>query len=226
MTERRKKPTARAKKATPVRDTGRRASKATGRANPPSKVTRPEQSFLKSVERLNQVLSKSIELAEAALTLGVRLVDGLGRGGNEYPRNRMGPADSEAAGSSGGPGPGQEGPSPAAASAPNINRVTNRSPLHPGSKVRVSFSINNESADKRSIQLTLSPLVGEMRGVRLADRAVAVSPAKIELEPLDFEKFSLVGRIPPDTAPDIYTGGIVVNGGDQPIAIPLRLVVT
>jgi hypothetical protein len=176
---------------------------------------------MEGMERLNGVLSKTIELAEAALQLGVRLVDNMGRGG-EGSRSR--PADSAAPHGYGEDA--QEGPPAQQGPVPSDGRVGNRTPLRPGSEVRIAFSISNDASAKRAIALKLGPLVGEARGASLAEGALSVSPDRFTLEPFDFEKLVLVGRIPANTPPDAYAGGIVVTGADQPIVVPLRLVVT
>jgi hypothetical protein len=217
----RKKPRKTATQSPGIRPANRRRARPVGQTAP--NASHPEGALTDKMERLNRVLSKTIELAEAALQLGVRLVDSVGRGGREDARSRLADVDRGGSGDFGNAGEAQ--PS-TAASGPPDNRVGNRTLLHPGAEVRIAFSINNESTEKRTIQLQLSPLVGEARGARLAEGALKVKPERIEIEPLDFEKILLVGRIPANSLPDTYAGGIVVAGADQPISIPLRLVVS
>ena len=179
MATARKRPSKRAKQAPQARDPSRGASRAAGATKSEPVATSPEQALMDGMEKLNRVLSKTIELAEAALQLGVRLVDNMGR---DQARARM--ADFDTTGYYGDPGAAREAPSSAPAPLPSDNRVGNRAPLHAGSDVRIAFSINNESAAKRSIQLKLSPLVGEAGGARLAHGALAVNPVRFNLEPL------------------------------------------
>jgi hypothetical protein len=42
---------------------------------------------------------------------------------------------------------------------------------------------------------------------------------------MDFEKFALLGEVPPDAPPDVYHGWIVVSSTDD-FTIPVRLVVS
>jgi hypothetical protein len=102
----------------------------------------------------------------------------------------------------------------------------NQQPLFPGSQVRVSFSINNDSASaEKKVTLKLEALEGEISRTWLDGSALSIQPASATIAQMDFEKFIIRGLVPMDTRSDAYQGWIVVSGDEQ-LRIPLRLVIT
>jgi hypothetical protein len=119
------------------------------------------------------------------------------------------------------------GPSPAAPGpGPGFAGVTNRQPLFPGSPLRVSFSINNESpGTAKKVAVRLGPLTGEISHATLDGSTLAIEPATATIAPSDFEKFVITGVVPPGVASDAYQGWIEV-AGEERLRIPLRLTIT
>jgi hypothetical protein len=92
--------------------------------------------------------------------------------------------------------------------------------------VAVSFTINNDSpSSSRELQLSVEGFAGEMRGARLDASTFAVDPATCLIAPMDFDKFTLKGAIPPDAPADSYAGWVVV-AAEEGMRIPVRLFVT
>lgn len=188
------------------------------------RALRFEQGLWGNLERLNQVVAKAIDLAESSLSLGARMVSGLGKLSERQILDRV--RDAEAAAAAPPEAPRDEA---AASGAPPFEGavegpgVANRAPLRPGSEVRVPFSLTNESAEaERQVRVSLRDLVGVATGQRLAADALSVEPPEATLAPLDFEKFVIRGQLPGETAPDTYRGVIVVEGDDL-LTIPLLL---
>jgi hypothetical protein len=112
------------------------------------------------------------------------------------------------------------------ASGVNFAGVTNRQPLFPGSPLRVSFSINNESPSvAKKISVKLGNLTGEISHANFDASGLAVEPATATIAPMDFEKFVITGVVPAGLKSDAYQGWIVVAGEEQ-LRIPLRLAIT
>jgi hypothetical protein len=187
-------------------------------------------------DQVSSLLAKTLDLAEASVTLGLSLVERLGtsmqeqvlgkisQAGQSFMQAAMkgAPAASAAAGE-----PEPAGPAtPAASPAAGFAGVTNRQPLFPGSPVRVSFSINNDAADAtKKVSVKLEGLEGELTHERLAASALTVEPSRATIAEMDFEKFLVAGVVPINARSDAYLGWIVVTGDEQ-LRIPLRLVVT
>ncbi len=182
-------------------------------------------------------MTKSLDLAEAGLSLGLNLVERLGATLQDQVSSRLAQARDALAGAPVHPPTGAAdtgaGPPPWPNSsdrqgpyAAPFSGVTNRLPLFPGSPVRVSFSINNDSADlPRRVELRLEGFAGELTGAPLEAGHLAIEPAVQTIAPMDFEKFVVTGLVPAGTRSDAYRGWIVV-GGEQQLRIPVRLVVT
>ncbi len=182
------------------------------------------QNLWSNLERISQVVAKSIDLAESSLALGARMVGSLGKLSEQQILDRVRETD--------GAVPGHPEPTPTAASAgmappePPVERlgVANRVPLEAGSAVQVPFSLTNDSAETpKSVRVSLQDLVGQSNGGRLEASTFSVEPAEAKLQPLDFEKFVIRGTIPADAATDTYLGAIAVEEGDEVLTIPLRL---
>ncbi len=184
-------------------------------------------------------MTKGLDLAEAGLSLGLNLVERFGATIQDQVSSRLAQARDALAGATGAPSqasapaetetgappPPSSSARPGPSAAP-FSGVTNRLPLFPGSPVRVSFSINNDSADApRQVQLQLEGLIGELSGTQLDPRQFAIEPAAREIAPMDFEKFVITGLVPMGVKSDAYSGWIIVSGQHQ-LRIPLRLVIT
>ena len=178
-------------------------------------------------------MSKSLDLAEASLTLGMNFVQRLGTTVHEQVIGRLtqvGQSFTQAA----PPSPQAEPPRATdAASQPQSKSpgfkpfagVVNQQPLFAGSPVRVSFSINNDSQSTvKKVALKLEGLKGEVSGAAL-DAALVVEPATATIVPMDFEKFVIHGLVPIGTRSDAYQGWIMVSG-EEDLRIPLRLLIT
>ncbi len=184
-------------------------------------------------DQFSSLVSKTLDLAEASVTLGLSLVEKAGSSMQEQVLGKISQAGQSfmqaamkgapaAATAAAEPGPA----APATSPATGFAGVTNRQPLFPGSPVRVSFSINNDTADTtRKVSVKLEGLQGELTQDRLAASALTVEPSRATIAEMDFEKFVVVGVIPINTRSDAYLGWIVVTGDEQ-LRIPLRLVVT
>ncbi len=189
------------------------------------------------LDQVGSILSKGLDLVEAGITLGINLANRLSsalriqtadivdRVARPYPEPGMGPY--EGPGMAPPPYAPYEGQRAGPAEAPQqINYVANRMPLFPGSPVQVSFTISNDSVSSpKELQLRVEGFAGEMRGASLDGQGFVVVPATRTIAPMDFDKFTLTGTIPPDAVIDTYRGWIVVSA-DEELRIPVRLVVT
>lgn len=183
--------------------------------------------------QIGALMSKGLDLAEASLTLGLNFVQRLGTTMQEQVIGKITQAGQSFMQAAATPpaqpaGDGDEGAAPRQPSAAGASfaGVTNRQPLFPGSPLRVSFSINNESANAaKKVAVKLGDLVGEITRATLPAAGLAVEPASATIAPMDFEKFVLTGVVPMNAKSDAYQGWIVVTGEEQ-LRIPLRLVVT
>ena len=184
--------------------------------------------------QLGALMSKSLDLAEASLTLGLNFVQRLGSTVQEQVIDRLshvGQSFTQPAAEPGQRAPARESepdapaqPKPAAARS--FAGVMNQQPLFPGSAVRVSFSINNDSASaEKKVALKLEGLEGEISRTALDGSALSIEPASATIAQMDFEKFIVRGLVPMGTRSDAYQGWIVVSGDEQ-LRIPLRLVIT
>ena len=183
-------------------------------------------------ERLDQVgtiLSKGLDLAEAGVSLGVTIVNRIGTIAQKQVLDQMmaaaqqpsAPAPTDAMPDRGvHPPPGMEPDPP---SQEPTFFITNRLPLSPGGSVKVSFSINNDSVvAPKKVTLRIEGFMGEVTGASLPAAAISVKPPARTIAPVDFEKFTLGGIVPPETPPDVYLGWVVVDSEEQ-LRIPLRL---
>jgi hypothetical protein len=178
-------------------------------------------------------MSKGLDLAEASLTLGLNFVQRLGTTMQEQVIGKItqaGQSFMQAASAPAAPPASDEGeaaPSrPSQAPTASFAGVANRQPLFPGSPLRVSFSINNESPSApKKVSVKLGNLAGELTRAPFEATGLAVEPATATIAPMDFEKFVITGVIPAGAKSDAYQGWIVVTGEEQ-LRIPLRLTVT
>lgn len=174
-------------------------------------------------DQVGALFSKGLDLAEAGLSLGVTLVNRVGVAAQQQIVERF---MSQAATAVDPATAGAPAPSAPAAPEPEAYGISNRLPLQPGSEVRVSFSINNDSmVAPKKVALGLEGFVGDAHGRRLNAAGFAVQPARKTIAPMDFEKFVLKGVVPPKAPPDVYRGWVIV-GSDTELRIPVWLVVS
>jgi hypothetical protein len=223
-------PKPRTASSTGARSRARQKAKSTPRPKTQSKpANQPADDT-----QLGALMSKSLDLAEASLTLGLNFVQRLGSTVQEQVIDRLshvGQSFTQQAAEAGQRAQARERepeapaqPKPAATKS--FAGVTNPQPLFPGSAVRVSFSINNDSASaEKKVALKLESLEGEISHAKLAGSALSIEPASATIAQMDFEKFIVRGLVPMDTRSDAYQGWIVVSGDEQ-LRIPLRLVIT
>jgi hypothetical protein len=184
-----------------------------------------------TIDQVGAILAKGLDLAEAGLSLGVTIMSRVGAVAQEKLLERV------AAATAGAATPGADIAEPPAAAAPPPAApppaapasgfgITNRLPVMPGGAVRLSFSINNDSATAaKKVALEVEGFAGDATGRRIDAAGFSVKPAKKVIEPMDFEKFVLEGALPADAPPDIYRGAIVV-ASDGELRIPVWLAVT
>jgi len=168
-------------------------------------------------EQLGAIIVKTLDLAEAGLSLGITVLTRAGTAAQEALTAPPGAVQHNG---------GRAAPPEEAAPAPAEQDpffLTNRVPLTPGAAVRVSFSITNDSlVEPKRVALRIEALVGEVNDVRLGD--FAVRPARKTIAPMDFEKFVLAGELPQAAPPDVYAGMVIVTSTDE-MSIPVRLIV-
>lgn len=184
------------------------------------------------VDQFGALLSKSLDLAEAGLGLGVTLVNRVGAAAQQQILDRfMSQVPGMTPASPGAAPPPPAGPEMAPSEAtpamePESYGIANRLPLAPGDTARISFSINNDSTEApKKVVLAIEGFIGEQQGQRLDGAAFAIKPAKKMIAPMDFEKFVLEGTLPANTTPDAYRGWVVVHSDDE-LRIPVWLVVS
>jgi hypothetical protein len=185
--------------------------------------------------QLDGIVNKSFELAQAGVTLGLNLVQKFGSSFQGDLFHKIADAGkgvfSAASGTAGlkpdAPGSPQSAPARTETGAPSPRSgiIENRMPLFPGSQVRVSFSINNDSdAEVMEVTLQAGEFRGELSGAILKADHFTLEPQTTTIQPTDFEKFVLSGFIPINCRHDAYIGGITV-GGTESMTIPVCLTV-
>jgi hypothetical protein len=179
------------------------------------------------LDRFGDLLGKGFDLAEAGLSLGLTVASTLGAAAQQKIFEKMmeaataepaTPAPAAPVAPTGQPMPVPNAPPPAFG-------ITNRLRIAPGMPVRVSFSINNDSAAApKQVALRAEPFTGERTGAMLPPASLAVTPEAAVIAPMDFEKFVLAGAIPETSPADIYHGSIAVSAEDS-MRIPVLLVI-
>jgi hypothetical protein len=235
-TQKKKPPAARPGRAGPARGRGKGAppprSRSGDRAGDRANDRGNADADGDRADQLGAIIAKGMDLAEAGLSLGLTIIGRVGAVAQRQLLSRISLA-SEAAAAAPRNGPGD--PQAAAGTEADSSDVraaqeqqffiTNRLPVAPGGAVTVSFSINNDAiATRKKVSLSVEGFAGEHGGGRLAGEHFAVRPASKTIEPMDFEKFILAGTVPPEIAPDVYNGWIMVKT-DSEFRIPVRLVV-
>ena len=191
-----------------------------------------------TADQLGTILSKGLDLAEAGLSLGLKVINRAGAaavraateggpmaGGYGPPADQFGTE----APPEGPPPPAGHRASPGAGQGPQAQPeycyVTNRLPLIPGANFKVSFSINNDSMEAaKTVTLRIGDFLGETAGARIEAGDLVVKPTRKTIAPMDFDKFVLQGTVPAGLPPDAYRGQIIVSSGSE-FPIPVRLVV-
>jgi hypothetical protein len=176
-------------------------------------------------DQLGAIIVKTLDLAEAGLSLGITVLTRAGAVAQEALAERP-PAPNahpvENAHPSNGAG-AEEQPSPG---EDESFFLANRVPLAAGGAVQVSFSITNDSlVEPKRVSLRIEALVGEHEGVRIDSGVFAVRPARKTIAPMDFEKFVLTGTLPAAVPADVYRGAVIVSASDE-MSIPVALFVT
>jgi hypothetical protein len=185
-------------------------------------------------EQVGAIIVKSLDLAEAGLSLGITVLTRAGAAAQGAIVDRVPaapgaasapPAEYGADAGSGGQAPGSPPPSEPSLPEEEPFFLANRVPLAPGGEVRVSFSITNDSLlEPKRVSLRVEALVGDQHGVRIDGTAFAVKPARKTIPPMDFDKFVLTGTLPAEAPPDVYRGAVIVHSTDE-MSIPVRLLV-
>ncbi|MGF6853676.1 hypothetical protein [Paraburkholderia sp. CI3] len=208
-------------------------------AHQPKAATSSAPDLRGHLDQFSAILSKGLDLAEAGVSLGVTLISRVGAVAQQEIRERASNAAMHV-GSMPGAAPAEPSPSaeggawpsasvtaPAQSAVPDDGgyAVTNRLALIPGSEVRVSFSVNNDSTtEPKKVSLRVEGFAGHMQGARFEADTLVVKPTQKTIAPVDFEKFVLQGTLPSDLPPDVYHGAVVVESGSE-LRIPVILVV-
>lgn len=179
-------------------------------------------------EQFGAIIVKTLDLAEAGLSLGLTVLTRAGAVAQEALTDRPQPDPGAASAHAPRPTP-HDHPAAVPPQAPagdpegEMFFLANRVPLAPGGAVRVSFSITNDSLlEPKRVTLRVQSLIGDQHGVRIDESALTVRPARKTIPPMDFEKFVLSGTLPAAAPPDVYHGAVIVQSTDE-MSIPVRL---
>jgi hypothetical protein len=180
-------------------------------------------------DQLGAIIVKTLDLAEAGLSLGITVLSRAGAVAQEALAERrpaVPTAHVNAHGQTYVPeAPAEVDVAPGEQPPEEPFFLTNRLPLAPGGQVQVSFSINNDSlVEPKRVNVRVDGFVGEYQGVRFDAAGFAVRPARKTIAPMDFEKFVLAGPLPAELPPDVYRGAVLVTSTDE-LSIPVRLLV-
>ena len=182
----------------------------------PKEAEAPVPDLSGRAEQLGQIIVKTLDLAEAGLSLGITVLSRAGTAAQEALNERA-PVAAQPDGAHVGADPPVEEDEPFF--------LTNRLPLAPGGTVQVSFSITNDSlVEPKRVHFRVEGLVGEQGETAIDASGFSVRPMRKSIAPMDFEKFVLTGTLPADMPPDVYRGAVIVGSTDE-MSIPVRLVV-
>ena len=206
--------------------------------------TASENSVPQDKINIEEMVNKGLDLAESGIGLGVNIVARLGTIFKDQVIDKLNDADilssvmnnstnSQAntenqryANGQAHPEQTQTEEDAQSADAGQSYYLFNRLPLFPGSEAALSFSINNDSlTSEKEIQLQLENFVGEKQQLAMDASTFTVTPSKIAIAPVDFEKFVIKGKIPLEAPEDIYHGWVIVSE-EQTYRIPVVLVVS
>ncbi|MDD5673028.1 MAG: hypothetical protein PHC61_02600 [Chitinivibrionales bacterium] len=230
--------------STPKKGAAPKTEKKAGAKKAPPKPGAQKQNIPPKADdtQIGAIMAKSLDLAEAGLTLGLNLFQKFGTSVGDQLMGKIAQAAqagksfvNEAAARAAHPreqaSASTQAPEAAdaaenAAPERSFAGVYNRLPLFPGSPVKVPFSINNDAAEAvKKVNVKLEGLTGELTDTKLDAAQFAIKPAHQSIDPMDFEKFLITGTVPPHTPSDAYNGWIIVTGDEQ-LKIPVKLVVT
>ncbi len=199
---------------------------------PSATVSPPESGseLRERLDRLGDIVARGFDLAEAGMSLGLTLLTTVGAAAQKKilePVMESALASAfNMSGQAAAPSPPAPPAAAAAQSTPDIPGpaeyiIVNRLPLVRGAPFAVSFSISNDDAlAEKPVSLSIEPLTGERSGVKLPLQFITVIPQQAVIAPMDFEKFSLRGALPPELPPDRYHGFVLV---DNAVRIPVLL---
>jgi hypothetical protein len=223
------------KKQTPegqkVKASGKKKKPVSPTVNIP-KGKRPKSSATRDpsarADQIGALLNKGFDLAEAGIGLGVNIVSRLGSMVQEQVISKI--VTGERPGAAGLQTSAENGPLPPepaveSPGAPEATGISNRMPLFPGSPVSISFSINNDSLSSKKLKLGVENFVGQIHQFKLDSQTFSIHPSDKVIAPMDFDKFTLKGRIPQEAPEDTYHGWILVTG-EEKFRIPAALIVT
>jgi len=195
-----------------------------GPASPPPETG---NELRERLDRLGDIVARGFDLAEAGMSLGLTLLTTVGAAAQ---KKILEPVVESALSSAFNMSAQAAAPPPAASAAqstpdtppgPAEYIIVNRLPLVRGAPFAVSFSISNDDAlAEKPVSLSIEPLTGERSGVKLPLQFITVMPQQAVIAPMDFEKFSLRGALPPELPPDRYHGFVLV---DDAVRIPVLL---
>lgn len=190
-------------------------------------------------DQFGAIVAKGLDLAEASLSLGLTVINRVGTAAQHQMERMISnvpqePAPQDPAGHTyaaqpppGPAAPPMGAPAMSTAVAPEEPQyaITNRIPAAPGGRVRIPFSINNDSvSSSKTVLLKAVGFTGELEGAQIDAEHFVVKPERRRIAPMDFEKFVLEGTIPAHLPSDVYHGAIVVSSGHE-LSIPVRVVV-
>lgn len=207
-------------KTTPVESGTRRPHTAAPERSPADQLFAAQEDLAKqfaaSATRFGEVLNRTIELTEAGMTIGTRLLNS----GSERLLATIAEKITPVVTAAVPPDSSQYAPPPEAApSAPADQAgavIGNGHPAFPGGEIYIPFSISNDTHDRaKRITVSIGTLRGEQTGHQLDSSRLNMNPAAKTILPLDFEKFVIEGSITSDTLPDVYGGWIEVSGDEQ-----------
>jgi hypothetical protein len=197
---------------------------ASGTAAPPPE---PGSELRERLDRLGDIVARGFDLAEAGMSLGLTLLTTVGAAAQKKILEPVMESALAGAFNISGQAAAEAPPASAAAQstadlpAPAEYIIVNRLPLVPGAPFAVSFSISNDDAlAEKPVSLSVEPPIGERSGVKLPLQFITVIPQQAVIAPMDFEKFSLRGALPPELPPDRYHGFVLVDGT---VRIPVLL---
>jgi hypothetical protein len=232
MTEKKQtKPKGKKTKTTSAKKSNQQETKQSGRQKVAATAATTVENLLGKSDQIGTIVTKGFDLAEAGISLALNIVNRMGsiapdsfiekitapftgatQQAGQAPDNNMTTAQQEE---------NQPIPSKGQESEPFF--IGNRIPIFPGQELKVSFSINNDSyTSAKKVKLHPEGFRGKRSSTEFDGKQFSVHPAKATIDPMDFEKFTLVGTLPANLQPDIYYGWIVVTSESE-IKIEVRL---
>jgi hypothetical protein len=180
--------------------------------------------------QITSLVSKFIELADAGVGLGINVVSLLTAFATKQASGAAASMAQQAAAPPSVPASAPEGPVAEARGAPGGPSrnycIVNRLPVRAGEAAKISFSINNDTADtSKNLRLSCTGFLGAAAGFAIPEGTFTVEPSSAAIGPMDFERFVLKGELPAGAPADSYNGWILV-AGDEELRIPAVLMVS